>query len=342
MAPTKLEMLRSDREMIAIKIEFYNSEIAAHAKIPLFVEIVETYLKEISGWWKKAEENFRDIKALNPADLDDDKTEYFSLLRNMKAVQSFLYPIYKSLAKTTPPPPTPPPPHTPFTASMKLPKIEIQPFYGNFSEWITFKESFTAAIHNHPQLTKVQKFSYLKSLLKGEAARYTADLALTDANYDQAISQLNDRYENKRKIATAILDKMFDHPVTSSSSTSARSLVDSATRCVRSLELIGIKTPDMWNTLFAYVFMNKMDSTAKEKFEFTVQNTEFPKIEDLCKFMEKHANSLDETQTIPRNTESNSDSLDSTHKQLKSKYKCYYCSQMSQFYCTFNILLSKI
>lgn len=331
--PTKLDILRSDREMIAIKIEFYKGELAGQASTPLQIEHVELYLKETNAWWKKAEENFRDIKTLNPADLEDDKTEFFSLLRNLKAIQAELYPIYKSFHKATPTPP-PPPPLVPST--VKLPKIEIQSFDGDYLEWTTFKESFIAAIHMHPQLSKVQKFSYLKSLLKGEAARYTADLALTDANYDQALSQLNDRYENKRKIATAILDQMFNHPVIHDSSTSARSLVDSTSRCIRSLELIGIKKEEMWDTFCSYVCLSKLDASAKEKFEYTVQDTEVPKIAALCKFLEKHANSLDEIKKAEKSTDRKSEQHSTNQQHNKSQYKCQYCHKTahSVFYCS--------
>lgn len=42
------------------------------------------------------------------------------------------------------------------------------------------------AIHKNTELSKAEKFNYLKSYLSGAAANVIAGLALTDANFDSA------------------------------------------------------------------------------------------------------------------------------------------------------------
>lgn len=47
-------------------------------------------------------------------------------------------------------------------AASRLPKLILPTFYGNPLAWLTFWDSFQAAIHLNPNLSGVQKFNYLK------------------------------------------------------------------------------------------------------------------------------------------------------------------------------------
>lgn len=48
---------------------------------------------------------------------------------------------------------------------VKLPKLALHSFSGDITQWITFWDSFRSAVHDNDQLTAVDKFNYLKSLL---------------------------------------------------------------------------------------------------------------------------------------------------------------------------------
>ena len=58
-------------------------------------------------------------------------------------------------------------------------------------------------IHAKPNLSVIQKFSYLKAQLQGDAARTIAGLPLTEANYTNSIALLEDRYSQRHKIVDA-------------------------------------------------------------------------------------------------------------------------------------------
>ena len=49
----------------------------------------------------------------------------------------------------------------------KLPKLELKKFHENPMHWYPFWESFESAVHKNPNLSSVDKFNYLKSLLTG-------------------------------------------------------------------------------------------------------------------------------------------------------------------------------
>ena len=72
----------------------------------------------------------------------------------------------------------------------KLPKLELKKLHGNPIEWYPFWESFESAVHKNSNLSGVNKFNYLKSLLTGIAQSIVTGLALTSANYENAVELL--------------------------------------------------------------------------------------------------------------------------------------------------------
>nr|XP_006816981.1 PREDICTED: uncharacterized protein LOC102801200 [Saccoglossus kowalevskii] len=76
--------------------------------------------------------------------------------------------------------------------------------------WTEFYDTYNAAIHSDNQLSNVQKFTYLRSFLGGEAKRLIDGLAMTDVNYDTAIELLEKRYGNKQDIINAYMTALWD------------------------------------------------------------------------------------------------------------------------------------
>ena len=73
---------------------------------------------------------------------------------------------------------------------MKLPKLTIPPFNGEPTRWMTFWDSYLSSIDKNTTLSETEKFTYLRSLLQGRALESIAALALTEANYCQAVDLL--------------------------------------------------------------------------------------------------------------------------------------------------------
>jgi hypothetical protein len=51
---------------------------------------------------------------------------------------------------------------------VRLPKLSLSTFDGNFSEWTSFIQFFDNASHSRPELARIEKFQYLISSLTGE------------------------------------------------------------------------------------------------------------------------------------------------------------------------------
>ena len=83
---------------------------------------------------------------------------------------------------------------------VKLPKLTIQPFKGELTAWVTFWDSYDAAIHSNSSLSGIGKFNYLRTFLQGPALEAIAGLKLTADNYPEAVEVLKRRFGNKQRI----------------------------------------------------------------------------------------------------------------------------------------------
>ena len=126
----------------------------------------------------------------------------------------------------------------------KLPKLQLKPFSGERLLFQEFWECFESAVDNDPDLDKIMKFTYLRSLLEGDAAAVISGLSLTSSNYDEALKLLRDRYANKQVLIFSHIDQLLNLPtVTSSTDTSRlRDLYDQIKKNVRCLKNLDISS----------------------------------------------------------------------------------------------------
>ena len=82
--------------------------------------------------------------------------------------------------------------------------------------WTSFWDSYESAIHNNKELTDVDKFNYLRSLLERTAYDAIAGLTLSSANYREAIEILQKRFGNKLLIISKHMETLLNtEPVSS-------------------------------------------------------------------------------------------------------------------------------
>ena len=94
----------------------------------------------------------------------------------------------------------------------KLPKLEIPPFDGDILAFRGFWDQYQAAIHLRTDLKSIQKFGYLKTLLKGSAADLVSGISLSETNYTKAIDLLHDRFGNTQSLIAALMDQLVTIP----------------------------------------------------------------------------------------------------------------------------------
>ena len=106
-------------------------------------------------------------------------------------IYSTLIRIEKASAPAPPPTGTPAvieptvaaPTTTAHSYKVRLPKLTIKPFNGKLTAWTPFWDSFNSAIHANPDLSKVDKFNYLRSMVSHSALEAISGLTLTGDNY---------------------------------------------------------------------------------------------------------------------------------------------------------------
>ena len=194
-------------------------------------------------------------------------TEEENLADEIKQADDYKSGIYEAMVKidkaiVTQPAHTTTPEPIPVRAPdrrVKLPKLSLKPFNGDITNWTTFWDSFKSAIHENSALSEIDKFNYLKSLLERSARESIAGLALTAANYREAVSILQKRFGNKQQIISRHMELLLNlEPVSSPYHLrNLRRLYDSVESHVRSLKNLDVAS-ESYGSILASVLLNKL------------------------------------------------------------------------------------
>ena len=168
---------------------------------------------------------------------------------------------------------------------VKLPALSIPEFNGNYNEYLQFRDTFDSLIHDNNSLSNIQKFYYLKSALKGEAADVLNNLTITDGNYDIALNLLHSRYDNKRVIINSHIKALMEiKQLNKESAPALRELYDNFVKNVRSLE--NLQQPiQSWSMMLIYIVTSKLDNATKRARESSIQSTQLPTLQQFTDFM---------------------------------------------------------
>ena len=128
--------------------------------------------------------------------------------------------------------------HVTMTADVKLPKLDLPVFKGEFEQWPTFWEAFEACVIK-TGMPEVNKFAYLRSLLRGEAAKCIEGLSLTSAHFEDACLILKNRYGRPEKLRFMHIQQMLQ--LKSSACGDLKKLQDTLLVHIRSLEALDVK-----------------------------------------------------------------------------------------------------
>ncbi|GFO17393.1 gypsy retrotransposon integrase-like protein 1 [Plakobranchus ocellatus] len=93
---------------------------------------------------------------------------------------------------------------------VNLPRLQLPKFGGDILEFQEFCDQFTAVIDNREDISAVNKFSYLQSLLLGNARSCLQGLALTAVNYDTAKEILLRRFGRTERVIVAHIQKLLN------------------------------------------------------------------------------------------------------------------------------------
>ncbi|XP_053692086.1 uncharacterized protein LOC128740561 [Sabethes cyaneus] len=220
---------------------------------------------------------------------------------------------------------------------IKLPEIRLPSFSGKTREWIVFRDTFLSLIQQNPNLNSMDKFTYLKSSLTGEALQEINSIELSAANYEVAWKALQGRYENKKLIVKSHLDAIFSlEPLRKETCDGLHHLVSEFEKNLQMLDKLGEKTAN-WSTLLAYMMCSKLDATTQRHWEVKHNSKEVPMYQDLIIFLRNQCSVLQSV--IPQKTsaaETRQFKSSVCHSVVKVANKCPFCGEPrhSPFQCT--------
>lgn len=177
-----------------------------------------------------------------------------------------------------------------------LPPIKLPPFSGEFSEWESFRDRFTAVIINNKDLSDYSRMHFLASSLTGPARDAVASIAITASNFVVAWNALKNRYENKRKLIEVHVDSLYNLPtVTRESASDLHSLRDRAEKSVAALRSLGRSESDIFNDFLVYFVSRKLDDSTRRAWKLKSNaDPSPPNYADLIAFLSNRALVLDE------------------------------------------------
>eukprot|EP00112_Aurelia_sp_Birch-Aquarium-sp1_P006057 Seg1677.6 transcript_id=Seg1677.6/GoldUCD/mRNA.D3Y31 product="hypothetical protein" protein_id=Seg1677.6/GoldUCD/D3Y31 len=90
----------------------------------------------------------------------------------------------------------------------RLPRLGPKKFNGKSDEWQEFWDSFDSSFHSNEELSKVDKFSYLKFLKQEPTRAIISGFQLTEENYESAVRLLQERYVKPVAIKRAHIQEL--------------------------------------------------------------------------------------------------------------------------------------
>ncbi|XP_058840265.1 uncharacterized protein LOC131695765 [Topomyia yanbarensis] len=276
--------------------EDFKDFVVVRSKLELLLEDVEV---------QKHAKSDPDLKQEALEHMDDEND------RIMQEFRDRFYALKAALVTLLPhflPPPTPPSqrgPHssiagddvfgvhpTPTFSKVKLPEIRLPSFSGKIFEWVTFRDTFQSLIHNNPQLTDMDRFTYLRSSLSGDALQEISSVGLSAVNYNVAWEMLANRYENKKLIVKAHLDALFaTEGLKRESYEKLNSLISELEKNLQMLDKIGQNTSE-WSTILAYMLCSKLDSATLRQWETHHNSKDVPTYTAMLGFLRNHCDVL--------------------------------------------------
>ncbi|XP_055644340.1 uncharacterized protein LOC129780287 [Toxorhynchites rutilus septentrionalis] len=175
---------------------------------------------------------------------------------------------------------------------VKLPELKMPSFSGKLREWITFRDTFTSVIHSNSHLSAIDKFTYLRTSLTGDALKEISSIEMTTANYNIAWQALNNCYENKKLIIKSHLDALFSiKPMERESYEQLKRIVGEFETNLMMLQKMGEEVDGM-STILQHMVCQRLDSATLRNWESHHNSKNVPIYSELIEFLKNQCQVL--------------------------------------------------
>ncbi|XP_055681872.1 uncharacterized protein LOC129789246 [Lutzomyia longipalpis] len=179
-----------------------------------------------------------------------------------------------------------------YVARTKLPELALPTFSGDYKDWRTFSDTFRSTIHEISTIPPIQKFQYLRNCLKGDAAYLLNNIEMTEANYQTAWQELEDKYNKKNLIANSYMNTFLSQPkIVKEDAKEVAKVCALFKESIAGLDRLGdeCKTRDLWlvNLMLKKMHEDTVTLWSKERDSRTI-----PTLNEWFSFLEKRCDTL--------------------------------------------------
>ena len=220
--------------------------------------------------------------------------------------------------------------HSEFSAlSQHLPAIQLPSFSGNFEEWESFRDRFTALIIKNKDLSAFSRMHFLVSSLTGSARNAIASLSVTADNFDIAWKALTARFENKRKLIEMHVSTLFSLPTLSRESASElHALRNKVEKALASLKRLERSSNDILDDILVFCISQKLDTATRHAWKLKFSDNSPPATyEELMSFLASRAIALEELKPIKALNSSRDNKVTSATASTMSHLMCVLCKK---------------
>lgn len=218
-----------------------------------------------------------------------------------------------------------------------LPQLKLPEFTGNTDEWKSFIALYDKMVHENNKLDNALKIEYLKTVVKGSAAKVISHIEPTAENYISCYSLLKKRFDNKREILNKLIDNILYLPkMQQEDAEQLKQMHDTVCESMMSIKNLDIGV-DNWDFLLTNILAKKLDQSTLMHYECQLEDIKEP--QTLSSFLEYIENRFLALQSVRAKISfgQNKNKDYGKFKQEKNirSFKCIFCSsdEHSVFKC---------
>ncbi|XP_065362051.1 uncharacterized protein LOC135955621 [Calliphora vicina] len=181
-----------------------------------------------------------------------------------------------------------------------LPPCDTPIFYGDYKNWPSFRDMFSALYGNNPRLTPVQKLYYLLQKTAKDAHDVIQTVPLTNDGYAVAWKKLVDTYENKDALINEQLRTLLNiKPITQETGPNIKNLQRTLNDCITNLSLLEVTPEIFYHVMLVYICATKLPENTLSLWEQSKKLCpKSPKWEDMDAFLTAHFKTLESISDI--------------------------------------------
>ncbi|KAI4496610.1 hypothetical protein M0804_000420 [Polistes exclamans] len=178
--------------------------------------------------------------------------------------------------------------------------IQLKSFSGEYADWPGFKKMFESLILKNERISEIGRLHYLRSCMQGVPAQLIANFPLTVSSLQPSWELLNARYENKRLLIQAQLDRLCRFtPLTSKSATGLNWLISTVSEARKALESLGV-VENLGDLILVHHVVRQLDHSTREDWETSLGSSrEYPTFKQVEDFVNSQARTLEHIETTP-------------------------------------------